>query len=170
MALIGVSRSETFDYVSEHDPCRVTIEVPIDPENPEKGTRTEVDIAASEERGATIFKLSVLDVFLMGMIYDKTTSVTRTDDDAGVGIQTKINQANIEATRFGLRGWRNFQNREREQLEFLTEEKSLGARNYVVASDISLNRLGIRLVRELGQEIKQRSEVSGREAKNFVTA
>jgi hypothetical protein len=31
MALIGISVGETFEYVLDRDPCKKTVEVPIDP-------------------------------------------------------------------------------------------------------------------------------------------
>ena len=62
MALVGISVGETFEYVLDRDPCKKTVEVPVDPDDPSQGKRTETVI----EDGATVF---TLDVFVMGMIY-----------------------------------------------------------------------------------------------------
>lgn len=160
MALIGITRADTFDYVSETDPCRKTIRIP-DEEHGE-GTREEVLV----EEGATVFELGVLDVFLMGMIYDKSTSITRHEGSEDVGFQTRVNQTNIETVRFGLKGWRNFKNATGDDIPFVTEKRFVNGREYLQAADACLNALGIRLIRELGQEIKAKSEVTGHDAKN----
>jgi hypothetical protein len=162
MALVGITRPEARDYVSETDPCRKTIQVPVDPADATKGTRDEIVI----EDGATVFELGVLDVFLMGMIYDKSTSITRGSDSEDVGFQTRVNQTNIETVRYGLKGWRNFQDPAGGELAFAAEQRFVNGRAYQAVSDVCLNKLGIRLIRELAQEIKANSEVRGLEAKN----
>ena len=162
MALIGITRADTFDYVSETDPSRKIIQVPVDPHDPAQGMREEVVV----EEGATVFELGVLDVFLMGMIYDRSTSITRNEGSDDVGFQTRINQTNIETVRFGLRGWRNFKTAAGDDIPFIPEKRFVNGREYLQAADASLNALGIRLIRELGQEIKARSEVTGHDAKN----
>jgi hypothetical protein len=162
MALIGITRPETRDYVSESDPSRTVRIVPVDPKDAAKGTREEVVV----EDGATVFELGVLDVFLMGMIYDKSTSITRGESADDVGFQTRVNQTNIETVRYGLKGWRNFHDADRGEIGFTAEPRFVNGRAYQAVSDDCLNRLGIRLIRELAQEIKANSEVRGQEAKN----
>ena len=162
MALIGITRPETREYVSEGDPSRTVRKVPVDPADPAKGTREEI----VHEDGATIFELGVLDVFLMGMIYDRSTSITRGGDSEDVGFQTKVNQTNIETVRFGLKGWRNFKSPTGGDIAFAAEQRFVNGRTYQAVSDDCLNQLGIRLIREFAQEIKANSEVRGHEAKN----
>ena len=162
MALIGITRAETRQYVSETDPSRTVRTVPVDAADAAKGTREEVVV----EDGATVFELGVLDVFLMGMIYDKSTSITRGSDSEDVGFQTRVNQTNIETVRYGLQGWRNFRDPDGGELAFAAEQRFVNGRAYQAVSDPCLNKLGIRLIRELGQEIKAKSEVTGRDAKN----
>ena len=41
MALIGISVGETFEYVLDRDPCKKTVEVPADPDDPSQGKRTD---------------------------------------------------------------------------------------------------------------------------------
>jgi hypothetical protein len=117
-----------------------------------------------------VFTLGVLDVFIMGVIYDETSSISRGDDPTKVGIVTRLNQANIEAVRFGLRGWRNLKDAQGNDLAFRTVKRSVAGREYAVASDECLARLGIRDVRELAQVIKDKSEVGRDEEKNSATA
>jgi hypothetical protein len=166
MALIGVSVGETFEYVLDRDPCkkRVQLEVPL----VENGVKITEEVVIGD--GATVFALGVLDVFVMGMIYDETSSVTRGEDAGRVGITTRINQSNIEAVRFGLKGWRNFKDARGNDLAFKTVKKLTNGRTYTVVSDECLERLGIRDIRELAQAIKDRSEVGREEEKNSATA
>jgi hypothetical protein len=165
MALIGISVGDTFDYVSDSDPAKKRVDVPIDSEDPSKGSRSEVVIGDD----ATVFELGVLDVFLMGMIYDRATAISKAEDDS-LGFSTRVNQTNIEAVRFGLRGWRNFRDRDGREIPFETTKHHVGNRKYMVVADDCLNRLGIRRIRELGQQIKEHSEVQAAEEKNSATA
>src|SRR5271156_2417888 len=87
MALVGVTKDKTFVYVSDLDPCKTTQDVPVDPANPALGTKKQEVIL----EGATKFTLCGLDVFLMGMIYDKSSSITRDDIEGTSGLVTKMN-------------------------------------------------------------------------------
>jgi hypothetical protein len=133
MAVIGISRSETFEYVLDSDPCKKRI--PLDVPGIENGEKITEEVVIEE--GATVFKLGVLDLFLMGEIYDKSTLVTRNDADHQVGVHTRLNQTNIDAVRFGLKGWTNFPDRAGNDIAFKTVEKVVNGRKYhVVAASI----------------------------------
>jgi hypothetical protein len=165
MALIGISVGDVFEHVSDSDPAKQRVEVPVDPEDPSKGSRTEIVIG----QDATVFELGVLDVFLMGMIYDRATAISKADDDS-LGFSTRVNQTNIETVRYGLRGWRNFRDKHGAEIPFETTVQRIANRKYQVVTDECLNRLGIRRIRELGQQIKEYSEVQAAEEKNSATA
>jgi hypothetical protein len=166
MALIGLSRSDTIEYVSDSDPCKKWIDVPIDPNDPSRGTERKPVI----EEGATVFLIGQLDVFLMGRIYDQASTLTRNDENDEVGLKTNLNLTNIDAVRFGLRGWRNFRDKDGSDLPFATVKRRCNGRDYQVVTDACLKFLGIQLVQELAHEIKTRSEVSQAEEKNSGTA
>jgi hypothetical protein len=166
MALIGISCGDTFEYVSEGDPSKRRVDEPIDPKHPDKGSRTKVVI----DDDATVFELGVLDVFLMGMIYDRASAIAPRESDGELAFSTRVNQTNIEAVRYGLRGWRNFLDRDGKEIPFETKLQHAANRKYQVVTDECLNRLGIRRIRELGQQIKDRSEVQAAEEKNSATA
>jgi hypothetical protein len=68
----------------------------------------------------------VLDVFLMGLIYDQSTLVTRNDEDHQIGVTTRLNQTNIEAVRFGLKGRRNFPDAQGNDIPFEIVQKVVG--------------------------------------------
>ena len=171
MALVGISRTDTFTYVSNDDPCK-RVAAKTQPA-PDGGapilTGEKVTII---DDGATRFKLGVLDVFLMGMIYDNSTKITRgIDDSSQVDFKTAVNATNIETVRFGLLGWEGFkQVGTNNDIAFVSEERIVMGRKYQAASDDMLNLLGIRLITELADQIKTASEVTKAEAKNSDTA
>lgn len=161
MALIGISRFDTVEYVSDQDPCKKKTEVPIDPKDPKKGMREQIDI----EPGATKFKLSALDVFTMGRIYDNAQKVSH-DVEGGASVHTYLNQTNIEACQFGLKGWENFVDSEGQSIPFKTMKRNVHGRTYEIVADEAMKALGPQLAFELGSEIKRMSEVTAAEAKN----
>lgn len=170
MALIGISRTDTFDYVSNDDPCKHRHPKMLDVQgsdarivDPNGGFEEVVD------DGATVFKLGVLDVFLMGMIYDRSTSVHRGLSDDDVTMRTAINATNIETVRFGLKGWTGFKDPRGSEIRFEQVKRVVNGADYEVASDGMLKLLGLRLIGELAQQIKEASEVSRAEAKNSAT-
>jgi hypothetical protein len=79
-----------------------------------------------------------------------------------------MNQTNIDTVRFGLRGFENFKDAKGNDIKFTTTDIQLNNRDYKVASDEVLKNLGIRLVAELAGKIKEASEVSSGDEKNFV--
>ena len=169
MALVGISKTDTFEHVSDQDPCKRQVDEvarkdPEDPDSPMINTGKKIEVI---DDGATVFKLGVLDVFLMGMIYDRSTTMRRTVDDTGeVSLSTAVNATNIECVRYGLRGWEHFPDEKGNDIPFVTEERLLGGRKYQAVTHACLNALGIRLISELADKIKTASEVTRAEAKN----
>jgi hypothetical protein len=162
VALIAMTTSDTLDYVSDVDPAKKTVKQPAVDGGPDVET---VEIGP----GATIFKLKGLDVFLMGWIYDNASTLTQ-KGVGEVGINTRINQTNIETVRHGLAGFANLTDRKGGQVAFKTQKAVVNGREYDVVADEVLNLLGIRLIGELAREVKRISEVSGAEAKNSAGA
>lgn len=165
MAIRGTSISDTVDYVSDRDPCKEIKMVPVDPEKPEGLKKREVTIVGSP----TIFKLKPLDVYLNGWIYDNATAWNQRGSD--VGIQTRANETNIQAVKFGLAGIENLHSDDGGGAMTLRHIKAnFNGRTYDAVPDAILNALGLQLIAELAAEIKKISEVSGVEAKNSVGA
>ena len=163
MALMAMTTSDVIKYVSDKDPAKIRKTVPIDPEVPEGDKREEVIIGPN----ATVFHLAPLDVFLMGYIYDNASSLTGRQGGTEIGIQTKMNQTNIEAVRFGLIQVDNFLDDKSGKLVSLKRVKSaLAGRRYDAVPDEIMTKLGVQLVGELAAEIKRISEVSEAEVKN----
>jgi hypothetical protein len=136
--------------------------VPADPADPSKGEKDLVNI----DPGATKFILGTLDVFLMGQIYDNGSNVAQDSDTGEIAVRTRTNATNIDAVRYGLRGWERFPDTTGNDIAFTAEDRIMGGRKYKAVPDALLNRLGIRLIRELGSKIKEASEVSQDEEKN----
>lgn len=157
-----MTTSDVVRYVSDKDPCKVKTQVPVDPNDPTKGTKEHVTIS----EGATVFFLKPLDVFLTGYIYDNASTLSGKQGDDTVGIHTRINQTNIDAVQHGLAGFENFSDNKGNSNPFTTVKKVVAGREYEVAADDVLKRLGIRLVQELAEEIKRISEVAPAEEKH----
>ncbi|MCA1775268.1 MAG: hypothetical protein LC676_06565 [Loktanella sp.] len=166
MALTAITAHDTVDYVSEMDPCKTTEEVPVDPKNPKKGKKSVDKVLP----GATIFHLKPLDVYLKGHIHDHASTLSGRRGEDSVGIQTHVNKTNIEAVRHGLAGFDNFSDQTGTPIKFETQNTMLNGREYTVVADRVLNLLGIRLIMELADEIKNLSEVSAGDEKNSAPA
>lgn len=166
MALIALTANDSVEYVSDRDPSKVKTRVPIDPADPTKGTREEVQV----KDGATKFYCKPLDVFLMGHIYDNASRLSGKSGSDEVGIHTRMNQTNIEAVRHGLAGFENFLDKRGNAIVFKTVKATVNGREYDVAADSVLEALGIQLIQELATEIKRISEVSAVEEGNSDAA
>jgi hypothetical protein len=166
MALIALTVNDAVEYVSDRDPSKVKNNVPVDPADPKKGTKIEIEI----KEGATKFFLKPLDVFLMGHIYDNASRLSGKSGSDEVGIHTRMNQTNIDAVRHGLTGFDNFVDKVGNAVKFSTKKDVVNGREYDVADDHVLQALGIQLIQELATEIKRISEVSAEEEKNSVAA
>ena len=162
--LIAMTTADTIDYVSDLDPSKRKTKTPRDPNDLSKGMIESWEIA----EGATTFKLRGLDVFMMGVIYDNASSLQATEGSVSYGIQTKVNQTNIEAVRHGLIGFANFRNAKGDAVIYETQKAVVNGRPYDVVSDKVMNTMGIRLIQELAGKIKEISEVTPAEEKNFA--
>ena len=162
MALIAMTTSDTEEYVSDRDPCKVKTKVFNDPEAPAKGFEMQTTILP----GATKFLLRSLDVFLMGYIYDNASQLTGREGSAEIGINTRVNQTNIDAVRHGLCDVINFADKTGNQVKFKGQKAVVNGRQYEVVHDDIMNMLGITLIAELADKIKSISEVTAAEAKN----
>lgn len=163
MAVKALTIGDTFEYVSNTDSCKKITQVLVDPNDPAKGKREHVEILP----GATVFGLRPLDVFLMGYIYDNASSLSGKQGSDEVGIHTRVNQTNIDAVRFGLAYFKNFKHPTTgNDINVNTVKVTVNGREYDAADDATMQYLGVRLIAELAEEIKEKSEVSGEQEKN----
>lgn len=167
MALFARTTVETADFVSTMDSAYEAKEVPVDPEDPTKGTKEEVTIGDD----ASKFKVGPLDVFLMAHIYDNASKLSGKQGSDEVGIETRMNKTNIDAVRFGLRALPdNWQSRDGKKIPYEVEKVTVNGREYVACKDAVLDSLGVRLIGEMAEKIKDMSEVSSGEEKNSARA
>lgn len=167
MALYARTTVETVDFHSEMDPDVKVREVPVDEKDPKKGTKKLKEVLP----GASCFKIGPLDVFLMAHIYDNASKLSGKQGSEEVGIETRMNATNIDAVRFGLRGLPDgFKNRQGVAVNYDVEKKSVNGREYVAVKDSVIDALGLRLIAEMAEAIKELSEVSGDEEKNSASA
>ena len=167
MALFARTTVETDTFVSTMDSAHSTKEVPVDPKDPTKGTKEEVTIG----EGASCFEVGPLDVFLMAHIYDNASKLSGKQGSDEVGIETRLNKTNIDATRFGLRALpEDWASKDGVKVLYEVEKVTVNGREYVACKDAVLDSLGIRLIGEMAEKIKDMSEVSSGEAKNSAPA
>lgn len=116
---------------------------------------------------ATQFTIGALDAFVSSYMFDRTLSFSEND----AGVQTamvKMNEANIEGVRFGLKGWSNFKDDKGNDVEFKTVEKFVMGRKFIVVSDECLALMDLPLLRELAVAIRNINEVKPADAVKSV--
>ena len=166
MALVALTTADQAEYVSNLDPSKKMVDVQNDPNDPAKGTKKVAQISD----GASVFMLRNLDVFLKGYIYDNASSLSGEQDSNKIGIQTRVNQTNIDAVRHGLIGIKNFADKLGNAVVYATQKVVVNGRPYIGVSDAVMNTLGIQLIQELAEKIKKMSEVTAAEEKNSEEA
>lgn len=132
-----------------------------------------IESALDPARGtadATRFTIGALDAFVSAYVSDRM--LTFSDSDLG-GIQTaqvKMNEADLEVVRFGLKGWENFKDARDNDIEFKTVERILQGKKYTVVDTDRLALMAQELIRELAREIRFINTVTEDDAKKSVAA
>lgn len=142
--ITGLSLFEVEEYVSERDPLKEA-----DPAN------------------ATVFLIGALDVDVQAKIGDRSMVMENTAE----GTRFFINQAsrNLDAVRAGLRGWRNFKDRDGGDIPFNTVMGNFSGKTILLVSDDSLARLPTWLRNEIGQRVLDANELRTEQEKNLQT-
>ena len=163
MALVAMSTATTVPFVSKRDPDYKVVKVPVDPDDPTKGEKDEVQIGAD----ACTFNLRPLDVFLMGHIFDNASSMTGKSGSDEVGIKTRINQTNIDAVRFSVIAPfpSNFKDANGVPVKAKVEKVVVNHREYQALDEYSLNTLGLALIAEIADKVREISGVGAAEEK-----
>lgn len=160
MALIGLSKFETFQYISVSDGSRVYYPEGHEMEN-------QLNEEASIENGATVFLLGALSVEERAYIIDRTGVVQEFDEQTG---QTRLihraGTRNVEACRFGIRGWSNFPDKDGNDIPFKTINRSLNGVDRAVPSPESMGALTVALITEIGTVILERNALTETTRKN----
>jgi hypothetical protein len=136
MAIKGLSKFETEDYISESDEAK------------------------TKENGATIFKLGSLDVDLRAMIADDMFGYV-SGQDGDVRVVNNQTKARLRAVRYGLVGWDNFTDEKGIAIECIRKTDVVAGKTCLCLTDESLAQLPNRLISELGGKIIAMNSVSG---------
>lgn len=126
--------------------------------------------AAKGTADATRFTIGAIDAFVSAYVLDRTLTFTETDAGGIATAQVKMSEANLEAVRFGLRGWENFKDQSGNDVPFTTSDRIVMGKRYVAMADDCLALLNPELVRELAGAIRRINEVSPDDAKKSVAA
>ncbi|MFO1157275.1 MAG: hypothetical protein U1E60_00395 [Reyranellaceae bacterium] len=119
---------------------------------------------------ATRFTIGAIDAFVSAYVFDRTLTFTETDAGGIATAQVKMSEANLEAVRFGLRGWENFKDQSGNDVPFTTSDRIVMGKKYVAVADDCLALLNQDLVRELAAAIRRINEVGPDDAKKSVAA
>ena len=119
---------------------------------------------------ATRFTIGAIDAFVSAYVFDRTLTFTEADAGGIATAQVKMSEANLEAVRFGLRGWENFKDQSGNDVPFTTSDRIVMGKKYVAVADDCLALLNQDLVRELAAAIRRINEVGPDDAKKSVAA
>ena len=117
----------------------------------------------------TVFQVGVLDGVLLSAIEDSQTQfgVSNTGDKGSPDISVNLHGKNVEAVKFGLKGWENFKDKNGNDVLFTTQNYTVprvGVRAGV--SRDSLSRLNKDVIAELATEILKASSFDKEQEKN----
>jgi hypothetical protein len=117
----------------------------------------------------TKWKIGVLDSAAMAEIRDMVT-VFEVDRQADANAPTKnklcLNQVNLEAVRFGLKGFENFIDSRGSMVDFMKEKRALAGKHVEVVNEDILRMIPFDVLMELGEVILKKNKISAEEAKN----
>lgn len=153
MAIVGISKLETEEFISSHDMV-------------DTGDGTSKQATKSE--GATVWQIGVLDSDIRAVITDKAMVLEQHVD--GNRILSQAGTRNLMAVRFGLRGWENFKHEDGSDIAYETEERMISGKIYTALTDKCLESIPGYLVTELGQEIIARNMLDAETRKNLSGA
>lgn len=127
MAITGLSKQETTEYISEKDPCK------------------------SEAEGATVFMIGAVDKETIGALKDGAQILESVDGTQRIVLNTSATM--VKACRVGLRGWRNFKDAQGKDIPFKTEEGYLFGKPVRLVTEETMSLLPYDLIMELGRVI-----------------
>ena len=131
MAITGLSKQETSEYISEKDPCK------------------------SEAEGATVFIIGAVDKETIGALKDGAQILETSDGVQRIVLNTSATM--VKACRVGLRGWRNFKDAQGKDIPFKTVEDYMFSKAVRLVSDDTIAAMPYDLIMELGRVIVDRN-------------
>jgi hypothetical protein len=124
---------------------------------------SKYDPSEGDER--TEFTLGAIDGFVNAAVFDKALEWKSSD----AGTQTasvKMNEMDMEVVRFGLKGMRNFKDRDDNEIPFTTQNRTIMGKDYQVVSQDVLRAIPTVVIRELCAEIRTLNTLTKEEGKN----
>lgn len=131
MAITGLSKIETSEYICEGDPCK------------------------TEKEGATVFLIGAVDKEIIGALRDELQHIETVGDRQIIKLNTS--EVFTKACKVGLKGWRNFKDKEGRDIPFRLVDGFMYTREMKVLSPESLNGLPFDLIMELGRAIVEKN-------------
>lgn len=131
MAITGLSKIETTEYISENDPCK------------------------SEAEGATVFLIGAVDKELIGGLRDELQHIESVGDKQIIKLNTSA--VFTKACKVGLKGWRNFKDKDGKDIPFRLVDGFIYSKEVKVLSPESINGLPFDLIMELGRVIVEKN-------------
>ena len=132
-------------------------------------TETEEYIYKNDVTNPTKWKIGVIDSFMMSEIQDMITTF-EIDRMGGPNSPAKnhlcLNMAQMEAVRYGLKGFENFVDSTGSVIPFQTEKRVIGGKSVSVITEEILRQIPHDILMELGRHILDKNKFSEEEVKN----
>lgn len=144
MAITGLSKIETSEYISESDPCK------------------------TEQEGATVFLIGAVDKETIGGLRDELQHLETVGEKQIVKLNTSA--VFTKACKVGLKGWRNFKDKDGKDIPFRLVDGFMYNKETKVLAPESINGLPFDLIMELGRAIVEKnSKLDSKLLKNSET-
>jgi hypothetical protein len=131
---------------------------------------TETFISKYDTDGnPTKWKIGIIDSASMAEIQDMITIFEYDrQGDANAPAKNKlcVNQVNLEAVRYGLKGFENFYDNKNSHVEFKTEKRILAGKSIDVVSNEIIRMIPFEILMEIGRVILEKNKVTAEEVKN----
>lgn len=133
MSIIGISKSEIQEHISDRDEFK------------------------TESEGATVWILGSLDVNVRARIGDRAMVMEQGEEGTRFFVQGGTRT--IDTVRFGLKGWRNFKDDKGNQFVFVTRILVIAGEPYDVVTDECLGFIPPIVLNELAQKILEHNSL-----------
>lgn len=117
----------------------------------------------------TVFILSILDSIIktklkdLGMVYRYNPDAPK---DSVAEAKMNIAEQELEFVRFGLKGIKNFMDKNGNEIKFKMINRRIGNTDYEIVSDETLKVIPRFAINEIANELMQKNEISEEEEKN----
>jgi len=128
---------------------------------------TETFFSVKDKEKEVPFEIGSLDVDIKAKLTDEMYSMGLGDGSGGMNVGTNKNTTYLKTVKFGLRGWKNFKDKDGNEIPFVTGEQYMNNKQYTALADSSLQAMPLWLIREIGAKILESNDVDAGLAGNF---